>query len=82
MDEQIDHHHQDVIGLEERIECLEAANAVYCIQLELMEPRLCCCNSKVLPSAVPASQDPSSPPPACPEGSVVPIPTLIQTKHS
>ena len=82
----IDRHHRDVAFLEQRLDYLEAANALLSVKVTTMEPRLCQCGREGQPIMVEDGEreesSPSSyqtPPVASPDENQEPIPVRIAT---
>ena len=82
----INHRHRDVASLEQRLDDLEAANALLTARVAAMEPRLCHCGQKeqliVVEDGEREESSPSSyqtPPIALPDENQEPIPVRIAT---
>ena len=82
----IDHRHRDVASLEQRLDDLEATNALLTVKVAAMEPRLCHCGREEQPIVVEDGEreesSPSSyqtPPVASPDKKQEPIPVRIVT---
>ena len=82
----IDHHHRDVASLEQRLDDLEAANALLTAKVASMEPRLCQCGWEGQPIVIEDGEvinsSPSlyqTPPIASPDENQVPLPVRIET---
>ena len=82
----IDHHRQDVASLEQRLDDLEATNALLTAKVAAMEPCLCCCGWEDQPIVVEdGEREESSPssyqtlPVASPDENQEPLPVRIAT---
>ena len=82
----IDRRHRDIASLEQRLDDLEAANALLTVKVAAMEPRLCHCGREEQPIVVEDGEreesSPSSyqtPPVASPDENQEPIPVRIAT---
>ena len=82
----IDRRHRDVASLEQRLDDLEAANALLTAKVAAMEPRLCRCGREDQPIVVedgereePSPSSYQTPPVASPDENQEPIPVRIAT---